>query len=85
MTLHRRVLGTYMVFQSLCLNAFFPLQTVAWGPAEAIAQQELLLPAVTTAYARRHTHTEAHSEHRARGNNSCDLRNTCLLPGEGDK
>lgn len=30
-------------------------------------------------------HTETHSEHRASGNNSCDPRNTCLLPGEGDK
>lgn len=76
------------LFVNLCLNALFLLQTVAGDQLRLQLSRNSSCQHSHNGMCRRrrqHSCTETHLEYKVSGNNSCNLRNTWLLPGESDK
>lgn len=73
---------------NLWLNALFLLQTVAGDQLRLqLSRNSSCQHSHNSVCQRRRQHscTETHLEYKASGNNSCNLRNTWLLPGGSEK
>lgn len=76
------------LFVNLCRNALFLLQTVVGDQLRLQLNRNSSCQHGHIGMCQRrgqHTCTETHLEYKGSGNNSCNLRNTWLLPGESDK